>query len=187
MMYIHKCAVRESLQEIWEWVDADRNGVLDLEEYTRMFTVLFPFLNPDRLQNITAEEIEALAEKEYDLDTGPNGIQKQQFRHAFFQLADRWTEEIDVKLYRRFLKTVLLILHANPTPYQRLWRCLKKYVGERKRAAAARAAKAAIAAAATAQVVLVRAIFDSYAADRCEGLEMPQEFMNRLSKRARVS
>jgi hypothetical protein len=56
-----------------------------------------------------------IAKTEYKKDA-PDGVMGAAFfKQALFMLADRWTDEISVSDYSRFLKWLYAVLRANPT------------------------------------------------------------------------
>ena len=84
--------VQAELNRIWEWADMDKSGSIDMQEFFRMYNVLYQVVN--KTEELP-DDIETLAMTEFLTDSGGNNeLSKDGFCQSFLQLADTWTAEI---------------------------------------------------------------------------------------------
>jgi hypothetical protein len=107
------------LEEIWKVTDRNHDGSVDREEYVRMSMKLYCAVVGDG----DMENAKEVAEKEWVHDCfGYDDLDRNRFTQSWFQLADMWTEGLEVDEYVSFLSDVLVCLTATTEDGERRWR-----------------------------------------------------------------
>ncbi|KAH8056214.1 hypothetical protein JL722_7516 [Aureococcus anophagefferens] len=91
--------------------DLDHNGLLDIDEYTSFHERLSAWLATEylgaakRQGSSSREDVRAQVVADFNADSNDDGmISRDEFHGAVFELADNWTESIEVNEYIQFLK-----------------------------------------------------------------------------------
>lgn len=102
--------VIEVLSYFWKVADEDGNGAVDEQEYTHIHRRLYRCLVPlvDRFAQSKTQE-KKMANDDWVMDCqGYDTLNHNRFNLCFFQLADKWTDEVDAEEYATFLWRVLI-------------------------------------------------------------------------------
>lgn len=98
-------SVQHILADMCNVVDPKQSGQVSLKDFTKIYITVNKALSDIAGDPAPDKDLAILAEKEFYIDTlGSKTMDLQHFRQSWFQIADQWTEGINVEAYTAILK-----------------------------------------------------------------------------------